>query len=111
MLDLTMTENLRFRVSESLKQRWTETCSARKISQQDAINALMEWFVNQQELTQLMITGQVTASKDLIETVLKRLLHVDKRPVDKSQIEPLDKIADRHGKVKREPTPKEAAKN
>lgn len=70
---MSLTGNLRFRLDGVLKERWIATCDARKISQQEAVNALIGWFTSQDELTQLMIFQQVTPKPDLIETVLQRM--------------------------------------
>lgn len=70
---ITDGENFRFRVPAELKRAWVEMCKARKISQQDAITALM-WFTTSQEpLTQAMLLRQQPAAADLVEVVLKRL--------------------------------------
>lgn len=68
---VSLEENLRFRISRDLKERWTRACEERKISQQDAINALVEFFVDRDELVQLMILGQVSRSADLVRLALR----------------------------------------
>lgn len=103
-------ENLRIRISGDLQEKLTEFSDAKRISKQGTIEGLLTWFFKQDELTQAMILGHVTPTPRIVEMILSRLLELrPEAPPD--QTKPLDKIADRHGKVKREPTPKEAAKN
>lgn len=65
--------DLIFRVSEDSKSRWDALTSGKKISQQNAGRFLVDWFLGLDELTQSMILGQIEASDDLIEVVLRRL--------------------------------------
>lgn len=73
-------KNLRFRVDEGFKDRWVEMCEARNINQQKAINALIGWFLNQDDTVQLMIFGSMKPRSDLIELVLNRLQTPDRTP-------------------------------
>jgi hypothetical protein len=70
---VTLDENFRFRVSSDLKARWAGLCERKKISQQDAITALMELVLVQDEITQSMMFGQTPAAPDLIAVVLRRI--------------------------------------
>lgn len=67
------TKSFRIRVSPVLKDRYGEMCGARKISEQDAGNALLAWIVEQEPEVQAMILGQLPANDDLVETVLRRM--------------------------------------
>ena len=53
---------MRFRVSPELKAAWDEMIGGRKISQQDAVEPLIQWIVRQEPLMQSMVFGQVPAS-------------------------------------------------
>jgi hypothetical protein len=70
---VNLDENFRFRVSPDLKSRWVALCERKKISQQNAITALMELAIVQDELAQSMIFGQTPAAPDLIDVVLRRM--------------------------------------
>lgn len=70
---ITDGENFRFRVPAELKRKWVAMCDDRKITQQDAITALLWYTTEQDALTQAMLLGQQPARPDLIEVVLRRL--------------------------------------
>lgn len=63
--------NLRFRMSAELKERWSAACDARKISQQDAITSLLEFFVAQDGMVQAAILGQIPLRNDTIELAIR----------------------------------------
>ena len=66
-------EDLRVRLVDDLKERMDKAFAARKISQVEAVNALVHWFVLQDPMVQAMVLGQIPADDDLIATVLRRL--------------------------------------
>ncbi len=68
-------ENLRIRVLESINTQLSAFCADRKISKQDAIDGLLEWFLEQDETLQLLIVGRVPASDQnpIARMVLNRL--------------------------------------
>ncbi len=67
------TENVRFRLDDELKAKWVQTCEARKIVQQEAIQSLIGWFCQQDATVQAMIFDQIPAAPDLVAMVVKRL--------------------------------------
>ncbi len=71
---MPLEENLRIRISTDLKERWTAACERKKISQQDAINEMMEWFLGQEDLVQSMIFGQIESTPELHRLVLNKLM-------------------------------------
>lgn len=66
---------IRIRLEPKLRARWKKTIQGRKINQQDAITAMIEWICEQDALTQAMIFGQVpdTDFAELARVVLSRL--------------------------------------
>lgn len=69
------TDMIRVRLGEPLRNKWKSVLDARKISQQKAIVATIEWIVEQDALLQTMLFGQVPESDtaELAKIVLKRL--------------------------------------
>ena len=65
--------NVRFRMDPVRKAKWLALCEAKKISQQDAMEALLDFVFVQDETVQSMLLGQTKARDDLIEVVLRRL--------------------------------------
>lgn len=74
-------ENLRIRVTERTNAGLTRLSEARKISKQDAIEALLVWFLDLDEMLQAMILGQVpdTYGPDVVKLVLRRLADGESR--------------------------------
>lgn len=68
-------EQIRIRVSPDLKAKWSAMLEKRKISQQAAVVALMDWIVDQDPLLQLSIFGQVPESDgaNIARIVLNRM--------------------------------------
>lgn len=68
-------QNIRARIDEELKADWDKMLTARKISQQDALAALMRWIVDEDPLTQNMIFGQTPPGDraELSRIVLARM--------------------------------------
>lgn len=67
-------ENFRFRLDPEKKRRWVEMCDRKNVGQQDAIESILGWVLAQDDLTQSMLLGQIAATDDLLEMVLRRLL-------------------------------------
>ena len=67
-------EKIFLRVSASLKDAWKKTTRARKIDQNEAARALIDWINRQDDQVQLMIFGQAEPRPDLVELVLSRLV-------------------------------------
>lgn len=69
-------ENLRIRLSPELKQRFDEVIARKKISQQDAIEHLIEWACGQDDLLLSMLFGQVAPANnaELVRIVNARLV-------------------------------------
>ena len=68
-------KNMRTRVDASLAEAWEAMLAEHKISQQDAVTALMRFIIEQDPLTRAMIFGQVPEREfsDLAKIVLRRL--------------------------------------
>lgn len=67
-------ENLRIRVKRSVNERFSELCTRKRITKQDAIEGLLLSLLMQDDDTvQSMMMGQVEVTDDLIELVLRRL--------------------------------------
>lgn len=66
---------MRIGLDPKLKERWDSMLEARGISQQRAVVALVNWIVEQDPLTQLMIFGQAPERDhaQLVRIVLERL--------------------------------------
>lgn len=74
-------EMIRVRLSGELKDQWRDTLAARKITQQKAIIALLEFVVECEPSLQLLLFGQVD-ERDVGEVqklVLKRLADKSKK--------------------------------
>jgi len=81
-MQMAETEHIRIRVKPDLKQRWDKVLADRKISQQEAVVALMEWASRQEPILQTMLFGQVPESDqaELARIVLRRLGQPAKLP-------------------------------
>ena len=66
-------KNVRFRMDPVRKGKWLALCEEKKISQQDAMESLLDFLFVQDETVQSMLLGQTRARDDLIEVVLRRL--------------------------------------
>lgn len=66
-------KNIRFRMDPVRKDRWLALCEAKKISQQDAIEAIIDLVLAQDDTVQSMMLGQTKAREDLVELVLRRM--------------------------------------
>ena len=79
-------EQIRIRVGQPLKAKWDGMLTARKITQQAAVTALIDWITCEDPLTQTMIFGQVPVQDraDLTRLVLKRLAGSARKPPRKS---------------------------
>lgn len=74
-------ENIRTRVPARVKPRWQEVLKEHKISQQDAVLALIEWAIGEDPLTRAMVFGVVpdVDRAELTKIVLRRLSASQKR--------------------------------
>jgi hypothetical protein len=68
------------RLPPELKLAWDSMCADRKISQNDAGTALVEWITRLDAPAQGMILGQQPAAPDLVELVIRRLRGDKQRP-------------------------------
>ena len=73
MTESTEPKNLRFRLPEDVKYAWVAMCERKKIGQQDAIQALVDFALAQDDVALSMLLGQTEATDDLIEVVLRRM--------------------------------------
>ena len=81
MADVDDSENIRIRLGGDLRKRWKQLIDDRKISQQRAIVAAIEFLCDQEPLTTAMIFQQVpnTDRAELSRIVLDRLAASGKR--------------------------------
>jgi hypothetical protein len=54
------------RVPPELKKKWQAVCTSRKIVENTAGRTLVEWFVQQNDLVQLMVLGQLAPTEELM---------------------------------------------
>lgn len=66
-------ENFKFRLPAELKKWWIGFCVRKRITQTEAIIAILDFIRSQDGLTQSMILGQIEPAPDLVEAVLRRL--------------------------------------
>lgn len=62
-----------FRLPEDAISSFDATLSRSGMSQQELLARLTRWFVQQDEIAQAMILGQVPATPDLVEVILHRM--------------------------------------
>jgi hypothetical protein len=65
--------NLRIRVPEEMAKQLDGLVEDKHITKQDVYDALLRMLLDQDDLTQSMLLGQVKPAPELIEIVLKRL--------------------------------------
>jgi hypothetical protein len=66
-------KNLRVQLRDSLKDRWDEMLDRKKMSQQDAVERLVEFILEQEDTIQSVILQQFTPPFDVIEYLLRRM--------------------------------------
>jgi hypothetical protein len=66
-------ENLRTRLESKKKEKLLALCDRKKISLQDVMDALVEFLLDQDDLTQSMILRQVAPRADLIAHSLRAM--------------------------------------
>lgn len=64
--------NLRLNVDADLHTKWTDMCDRKRITQQDAIEAVLEWFLGQDDLAQSGVLGQIALVPRLIHILIER---------------------------------------
>jgi len=64
---------VRFRLPDDKKASWDALCERKKITQQNAIEALIDFALMQDDVALSMLLGQTEATDDLIEVVLRRM--------------------------------------
>jgi hypothetical protein len=62
-----------FRLDESREENFAEVLNRTGLSQQKLATRVIEWFMDQDQLVQAMILGQVSSTDDLVELVVRRL--------------------------------------
>lgn len=60
--DKKSSDNLRVRMNPGLKQQMDDAFSVHKISQQDGVNAIVSWFVDQPEEVRVLVLGTLPES-------------------------------------------------
>lgn len=68
-------ESMRIPLPPELFAKWRSLLQQKKISQQMAVVALIEWFMNQDDLFQSIILGQLNSDgqADVAELILQRM--------------------------------------
>lgn len=59
-------KNLRIVVENALHETWADLCERKRISQQAAIHSLLQWFLDQDDLVQSGIFGQIRTKPTVI---------------------------------------------
>jgi hypothetical protein len=75
-------ESIRIRLGPDVKPPWERVLAEHKITQQQAVEALVRWTIEQDALTRAMVFGQVPATNnaELSRIVLRRLAAGGKKP-------------------------------
>ena len=73
MADQKIDRSVRFRLPDDKKASWDALCERKKITQQNAIEALIDFALMQDDVALSMLLGQTEATDDLIEVVLRRM--------------------------------------
>lgn len=85
-------EKVQFRVAAKLKEEFEAFCNAKKISHQDAMGALIEWIMKQEELVQSIVLGQVKGDAfDLIASEYHKRNRIEKM-ASVSSLEAIEEI-------------------
>jgi hypothetical protein len=66
-------KNLRIVIPGDLKQRWEDLTASKRISQQDAVEALVRFVIDQGDLAQSVIFGQVAATPEVMRIIYSKL--------------------------------------
>jgi DUF917 family protein len=66
-------QNLKVRLKPAIKTAWDELLERKKISQQDAGTSLIQWILDQDDVLQSMVLGQVKPAPDLARVIAQRL--------------------------------------
>ena len=72
-------KNIRLPLEGERLKRWEAFVSKRMITQQAALLALMDWIVEQEDMTQAMVLGQIPAAPDIVELILRRMVADESR--------------------------------
>lgn len=74
-------ENLRIRLEQPIKERLEAFLKAKKITQQEAMEALIAWMLDQDSLLQSLILGQIEPKDqfEIADIVATRLRNAMKR--------------------------------
>lgn len=71
-------KSIRLPMEGARKRAWEDMLQRKKIGQQDALYALIDWIVQQDGLVQSMVLRQVEAEADLVRQVLTRMAGLEK---------------------------------
>ena len=66
-------KSIRLPISPEQEARWEAMLAIKKISQQDALYAIMDWFVVQEPLIQSVILGQIPPDPEIQRILISRL--------------------------------------
>lgn len=64
--------SLRINVDADLHTKWTKMCEQKRITQQDAMESLLGWFIGQDDLAQSGVLRQINLTPSLLELLCKR---------------------------------------
>ncbi len=69
-----LTDSLRVRISPSMKEKVDAAFNGQKISQQDGVIALIEFFLTLDDVGRALVLGQIQPSaEDIASLILRRL--------------------------------------
>ena len=66
-------KSVRLPLSPERLKRWEFVLGVKKISQQDALYAILDWFVEQEPLIQSMVLGQIPFDPEIQRMLILRL--------------------------------------
>jgi hypothetical protein len=64
---------IKIRVDAQHLPQWRDLLKRKKINQQEAVSALIGWIIDQDDLLQSLLFGQVQSRRDLRLLIIKRL--------------------------------------
>lgn len=70
---VTEPKNLRIVIPAELKDQWNALVEGKGISQQKAIEALVKFLLDQDDLAQSVVLGQVKPTPDVMRVIFERI--------------------------------------
>jgi len=63
-------KSLRIQIPPDMIQQWEDFCEKKKIKQQPVIESMLRWLLDQNDVAQSMILGQIEPTPELLKMVL-----------------------------------------